>query len=277
MTGDAQVRERRIETTVGPLAVRIHEMRPGLPTALLWHSLFVDSRTWARVEDELGAERRLIEIDGPGHGRSGDPGRRYSMDDCAVAACEVLDALGVTEPVDWLGNAWGGHVGIVLASRWPDRLRTLAIVGTPIDAYGRKGLMETRLLLALHRVLGPVRYLQNALTDVLLSQRTRARDPEAVALVSSSFADADPVAMRNAVVSISLRRTNLAPLLPEIEVPTLFVTGAEHQEWPLERARAAAELLPHGSFEVLEHSAYLGPLEVPRELGALVRRHWARE
>ena len=28
------------------------------------------------------------------------------------------------EPVDWVGNAWGGHVGIVFAATWPDRCRT---------------------------------------------------------------------------------------------------------------------------------------------------------
>jgi pimeloyl-ACP methyl ester carboxylesterase len=275
MIGDAGVQQRRIETRVGPLAVRIREARPGLPTAVLWHSLFVDSRSWGRVEEDLGAERRLVEIDGPGHGGSGDSGRRYTLGDCAAAACEVLDALGVTEPVDWVGNAWGGHVGIVVASRWPDRIRTLVTVGTPVHGYGRKGRVETGLLLVLHRVMGPSRFLQKAVTDVLLSTRTRTHDHDAVALVGTTFADADPAAMRNAVVSISLRRPDLSDLLPRVEIPTLFVTSPEHQEWPPERARAAAALLPRGSVEVVPDAAYLTPLETPAELATLLRRHWA--
>lgn len=67
---------RFVETPVGRLAVRT---RGEGPPAVLWHSLFVDDRSWHRVEDELAAERRLILVTGPGHGRSGDPGRRYTQ------------------------------------------------------------------------------------------------------------------------------------------------------------------------------------------------------
>ena len=39
---------RRIQTRVGSLAVRV---RGEGPPAVLWHSLFVDERSWQRVED----------------------------------------------------------------------------------------------------------------------------------------------------------------------------------------------------------------------------------
>ena len=55
-----------IETNVGSLAVR--ERGEGRP-AVLWHSLFMDERSWERVEEDLSAERRLVLITGPGHGR----------------------------------------------------------------------------------------------------------------------------------------------------------------------------------------------------------------
>jgi pimeloyl-ACP methyl ester carboxylesterase len=93
---------------------------------VLWHSLFVDDRTWNRVEDDLARARSLVIITGPGHGNNPDPGRRYDVDECAEAAADVLAALRVDEPVDWVGNAWGGHVGVVFAARWPQRCRTLS-------------------------------------------------------------------------------------------------------------------------------------------------------
>jgi hypothetical protein len=45
-------------------------------------------------------------ITGPGHEASANPGRRYTMEECAAAAATVLDVLGINEPVDWVGNAW---------------------------------------------------------------------------------------------------------------------------------------------------------------------------
>lgn len=103
-----------IPTTVGPLECRRYG--EGSPV-VLWNSLFVDDRSWARVEEDLASDHQVIVINGPGHGRSGDPGRRYNQDECATAALQVLAAFGVDNRVDWVGNAWGGAVGIVIAAR----------------------------------------------------------------------------------------------------------------------------------------------------------------
>ena len=71
------------------------------PAAVLWHSLFVDSRSWSRLHGLLREDRRLVLIDGPGHGKSGSPSADFDLDDCAEAATDVLDAVGVQKPVDW--------------------------------------------------------------------------------------------------------------------------------------------------------------------------------
>jgi alpha/beta hydrolase fold len=98
-----------IDPTVGRLHV---EVDGDGPPAMLWHSLFVDSGSWARMRPLLRDERRLIVVDGPGHGRSSTPPGDFRLDDCAQAAAEVMDASDVSKPVDWVGNAWGGHVGL---------------------------------------------------------------------------------------------------------------------------------------------------------------------
>jgi pimeloyl-ACP methyl ester carboxylesterase len=95
---------------------RLHVGQAGSgPPAVLWHSLSVDSRSWGPLVDAYGAHRHVVTIDGPGYGRSSPIHRDFTLDECAQAAGEVLDQLGITEPVDWVGNAWGGHVGITLA------------------------------------------------------------------------------------------------------------------------------------------------------------------
>jgi pimeloyl-ACP methyl ester carboxylesterase len=91
-----------VDTKVGRLHV---ETDGDGPPAVLWHSLFVDSTTWSPLRPLLRQDRRLIVIDGPGHGKSGWPAADFALDDCADAAFEVLDAVGVPESVDWLGNA----------------------------------------------------------------------------------------------------------------------------------------------------------------------------
>ena len=120
------------------------------PAALLWHSVFVDERSWERVIPDLAQDRQLILVTGPGHGMSRDIGHQYSMEDCAEAAIEVLQSTGVEGPVDWVGNAWGGHVGIVVAPHHPDRVRTLVTSGTPVHPYIRADRPSTHLLAVLY-------------------------------------------------------------------------------------------------------------------------------
>lgn len=267
----AQPDETVIATRVGPLHVR--QVGSG-PPAVLWHSLFVDSASWRAVEPSLSADRRLILIDGPGHGASGDSGKPYTMRDCAEAARDVLNALGVTEPVDWVGNAWGGHVGITLATAHPERLRSLIAIGTPVAAYTPAGARETRLLLAVYRLLGPVGFIRNAVAEALLSPATHARNPQAADYVRAQIGGADRRRLGNAVESISLRREDLTGLLPDIRVPTLFVTGADHTGFTPAQAREAVALVPGGQLATVPDAAYLAPLEQPDETARVVRRFW---
>lgn len=103
---------RTVETRLGPLAVRL--LGEG-PPAVLWHSLFVDERSWGRVENDLATQRRLVLITGPGHGASGDPDRRYTLDDCAEAAeasrLRGLLRLGCQFPPRWDSCRHGSSPG----------------------------------------------------------------------------------------------------------------------------------------------------------------------
>jgi pimeloyl-ACP methyl ester carboxylesterase len=263
-----------VETPVGRLAVRV--VGRGQP-AVLWHSLFVDDRSWDRLVPHLATERQLVIVTGPGHGSSSDPGRRYSNEECAAAARLTLENLGVRLPVDWIGNAWGGHVGAITAATWPELVRSLVMLGTPISALTAFERLRTYLLLGLYGLSGPSSMVVNGTTNVLLSPRTRAEDPEAVQQVHDCLRRADRRMLRNAVVSVSLRRTDLTGLLQRLAQPVLILTGAAHHGFTPEQARAAARLVQHGEVAIVPDTAYLVPLEDPGTVAKLVRDFWAAQ
>jgi pimeloyl-ACP methyl ester carboxylesterase len=264
--------QHRIDTPVGQLAVRVRGA--GQP-AVLWHSLFVDDRSWDRMVPELSQQRRLVIITGPGHGTSGDPGRRYTNDECATAAVVVLDQLGIDGPVDWVGNAWGGHVGVEFAATWPERCRTLAMFGTPVAALTTLERLRTYALLGLYRLRGPNSAVVDGATKVLLSPHTLAQDPAAVRLVHDCLRSADRDMLRTAVRSISLNRTNLSDQLGRVTAATLIVTGADHHGFTPDQARTAATLAPNAAAAVVPDAAYLVPLEAPEHSTRLLHQFWA--
>jgi pimeloyl-ACP methyl ester carboxylesterase len=260
-----------IPTRLGTL--RVEASGSGRPV-VLWHSLFVDSTSWIRVRTALGASRRLLLIDGPSHGGSASPPRRFTLEECADAAIEILDDLGVTEPVDWVGNAWGGHVGVLFAAAHPERCRSLVTIGTPVHALGALERRRIRMMVALYRFVGPVGFLVKAVERGLLSRRTRATDPEAVHLVATAVRHAERRGMLTAMRSVMLGRPDLTPVLPSVIAPTLIVTGDDLPVLSPSAARAAAALLPHGSSAVIPGTRHLAPLESAQALEELVISFW---
>jgi len=263
-----------IDTPVGRLHVRV--IGTGQP-AVLWHSLFVDDRSWDRLIPHLPGHRQLVSITGPGHGASTDPGRRYSNEECAAAARLALQILDVRQPVDWIGNAWGGHVGIIAATTWPELIRSLVIIGTPIGALTPFERARTYLLLGLYGLAGPSAMVLNGTTNVLLSEQTRANDPEAVTLVHDCLRGADRRLMRNAVISVSLHRTDLSEPMRRLTQPALIITGKDHHGYTPDQAQASARLLPHGDAAVIPDATYLVPLEAPQAVANLVSTFWTTQ
>ena len=162
---------RMIETSVGRLHV---EIDGDGPPAVLWHSLFVDSGSWSRMRPLLRDERRMIVVDGPGHGQSSTPPPTFTLDDCAQAAVEVMDAVGASEPVDWVGNAWGGHVGLTLAAKVPERLRSVATIATPVHALTRRERLTIVPMVGVYRFIGAVPPLANGVVRALLGPAIHA-------------------------------------------------------------------------------------------------------
>jgi pimeloyl-ACP methyl ester carboxylesterase len=256
MTREHAASGSTIITRLGPLHVRATGAGP---TALLWHSLFVDSTTWARLEPALAKHHRLILVDGPCHGTNPPVRGPLTLDDCVGAAIDVLDHFGLAEPVDWLGNAWGGHVGALFAQTHPDRCRSLVAIGTPIHALTSAERRQVRLLAAVYRVAGP-RPLVNSLVGTLIGPRARTDDPDGFAIVVDAFRRAGRRGMYDATRWFSIRRPDLTPVLDRLDTPTLLATNHNDDMWTVANARAAASHLHRGGLVILPGDGHIGPL-----------------
>lgn len=263
----------RIGTRLGELSVEtIGHGR----ACVLWHSLFVDSRTWDRMRDGLAARRTLVIVDGPSAGRSAPMTRTASIAACAEAAIEVLDHLGITEAVDWVGNAWGGHVGIALAAGHPHRIRSLVAIGSPTHALGAHGGSERRkvqLLSVLYGLLGPIPPITGAVLGALLTDRTRAGDEEACAIVREGFGGPPRRAMVLAARSFALDRPDLGDAAARIVAPVLFLATSDRGEWTPEQAAAVAAGMPDARAAAVPGRG-IPPLEAPRETLEEILAFW---
>jgi pimeloyl-ACP methyl ester carboxylesterase len=256
---------------------RLHVRRAGTgPPVVLWHSLFVDSRSWGQLIDELARQRTVYAIDGPSHGKSESVPRDFTFAEVVVSAEQALDRLGLTEPVDWVGNAWGGHVGIRLATG--ARLRTLTTIGTPVQGFTvREKLTKAWPLVGMYRFTGPTGFVVKLLFDSLVGKDSIAAQPDQAAAVMASFREADRHGMYHAMRSMMLQRTSIEDLLGSIKVPTLVMTVRDDVTgWRPDEARRTCAAIADCRVEEVAGTGHVSPLLIDRDrILRLVTEFWS--
>ncbi len=263
-------RVERVRTRLGDLHVRI--VGTGR-TTVLWSSMFVDSHTWDALIPHLGAGRRFVLVDGPGLGLSDPLLRRSSIAEAADAAGDLLTGLGVDGPVDWVGNAFGGHVGYLLAAR-AGALRSLVTISAPVDPVSAALRAQICALLPLLRLAGPVGPVRNAVVSAMLTDAS-ANDDGIRRVVVESLGRPSRRSLTNAVRSFILGRTDLTDDLPAIEVPCLYVASDDRGDWSPEAAVVAAGLTPEAQVVTIANARTLIPLEQPADLAVHLVRFWS--
>lgn len=266
---------RQVPTRLGRLRVRV--LGHG-PATVLWPSMFVDGRTFDALLPLL-PERRLVVVDGPGLGASEPLRRRSTIAEAADAAQDLLTwvaaaNLGLGGPVDWVGNAFGGHVGYELARR-PGVLRSLAAVSAPTEPVPPALRRQIALLGPLLRVLGPVGPVRQAILSALVTDAA-AVDPVVRSAVLDSVRAPTRRSLSLALRSFIVDRVDVTSGLAEIAIPCLYVAGDDRGDWTPKAATAAAALTPSASAVTIPGARTLVPLEQPQALARELLSFWSR-
>ncbi len=130
------------------------------------HSYLMDYRHFAPQIEALSAHYRVIAYDHRGHGQSGKLSQDYSMEIIYQDGLDLLDALGI-ESCHWIGLSTGGFVGMRIAIRRPERLRSLVLMDTSAETEPSVGRWKYSAMFALVRLAGFGPVMGTAMTGSL--------------------------------------------------------------------------------------------------------------
>lgn len=108
------------------------------PILLLQHGNGRTGAFWYRWVPYLARHYRILRPDLRGLGQSGrdfDLATELTLDTLVGDLTAILDAYG-GRPVHYVGESMGGILGLALAARHPERVRTLTLVATPVSISG---------------------------------------------------------------------------------------------------------------------------------------------
>ncbi|MDI9348634.1 MAG: alpha/beta fold hydrolase [Candidatus Symbiobacter sp.] len=216
----------------------------------------------------LAQKMRVIAPDMVGFGYSDRPdGIQYSLDVWVRQAVGLLDALNIKQ-TDVLGNSFGGALALALASRHPERVRRLILMGAvgvefPLTsgldlAWGYQPSLEN-----MKQLLDVFAYDRGLVTDDLARLRYQASIRPGV---QESFAAMFP-APRQRWITAMCTPEHAIRALPH---KTLIIHGRDDRVIPLANALKLLELIHDSRLHVFARCGHWTQIEHAAEFSALV-------
>jgi pimeloyl-ACP methyl ester carboxylesterase len=249
--------------------LRIAYTRAGSgPPLILVHGAPSDSRAWQWMVPDLARDHTVIAWDGPGFGRSSAIDDGWRAPEFAHALAGFVAALGVERP-HVVGHSFGTMVALALFRHHPSVPASLVLVGGYAGWAG--SLPADEVERRLHAFLD-------------MADQGDEYDPMSYPgffsdLIPADRASATATMMRENIRPATVRsaahigaETDLRPVLPTIDVPTLVLHGEEDARSPVAAARALHAQIPGSELVVLPHLGHACCIEAPEACAAEIRR-----
>ena len=193
---------------------------------LFSHGLALSARQFEPQVTALRDCYRCIAYDHRGQGRSA-PSKLRSVDieTLTADAIALIEALGLA-PVHFCGHSMGGFIGMRLAARRPELIRSLMLLDTSADPEPPDNVPRFRRMSRIARYFGTWLVIDS--TMKLMFGHTTLADPARAAERRAwrSALQANRRTIWRAVNGV-IERRGIANELSSIKVPTLILAGEE--------------------------------------------------
>jgi pimeloyl-ACP methyl ester carboxylesterase len=271
----AEREDREWIAPVNGAALRVEEVGGGTQTVVFSNALFTNRALFDVPVAALSGDHRCIRYDHRGQGDSGVGAPQSSPDRLGTEglyedAVALLDELGV-ESCHWVGASVGGFVGIRLAARHPDRVRSLTLIGFSRGPMSRADARSINLMFGmvrLGRLLGPVgtamlrrvceQVMRNMFGPTFMSDPERSVDRELWRQRFTAQLVPEAIPMLRQVFD----HHNPPELLAGVQVPTLIIVGEEDVGGPGD-ALEAQRAIPDARLVTVEGAGHMVLVEQP--------------
>jgi pimeloyl-ACP methyl ester carboxylesterase len=241
------------------IRIAFEEAGSGAPLLLL-HGFVLDHTLWDAQVETLARSYRLILPDLRALGQTENPDVQISMEQMADDMAGLLMALDIPAAAV-AGFSMGGFVLAQMVLRHPLKVRAAAFLCT--RATADTAAQQKRRLELMRLVTDEgIRAFSQVFSPHLFSHAYASAHPEGVEKIRRVVEAQRPEGIA-AVLDAMRRREDATPRLGEIQVPCAVVAGELDELIQVQDMKELHEGLKDSTFEVIEGSGHMAPMEAP--------------
>lgn len=245
----------------------VEEHGSGPETVVFAHGLLWSGRMFDAQVAALQDRYRCITYDLRGQGWSEVTAEGYDLDTLTADAVALIDALGAA-PCHFVGLSMGGFIGLRLAARHPELLRSLCLLETSADPEPAENVLRYRMLNFVARWFG-LKLVAERVMPIMFGQ-TFLNDParaEERALWKGRMIGNDRIGISRAVQGV-IDREGVVDELDQIDVPTLIVVGDEDAATVPAKSERMHARIPHSELVVIPRAGHTSTVEEPEAVNS---------
>jgi 3-oxoadipate enol-lactonase len=244
----------------------------GKDTIVFSHGLLMSSEMFRAQIEHFKSRYRCIAYDHRGQGRSEVTETGYDLEQLTQDAVAFIEALDVGA-VHFVGLSMGGFIGMRLASRRPELLKSLTLMCTSADTESNRLKYS---LMTLVFQLGGRKLIHKRLMKVLFG-KTFLSDPGRQSEKErwSQHLLHLPTTISKSVSAV-IHRSGVADELSTIELPVLILAGEEDMAIPVEKARSLHERITGSVLHIIPGSGHSITIEQPDVVNRLMEEFLSR-
>jgi pimeloyl-ACP methyl ester carboxylesterase len=229
----------------------------GRPVILL-HGWLGSWGLWQETMENLGARYRTYALDFWGFGESGKKRESYAVQDFVSLVDQFMEHLGI-ESAPLVGHSMGGTVSLSVAIQYPERVRKVVVIGSPIVGSSLSLLLklfgQRPVAYVVYHNLWGLRYGFRMLSPFY------TRDPRWPEMMDR---DLSQTTLESFLLSIaSLRETDLRPDISQIRVPVMGMYGDKDIVVHPEQWKPLQKELPGSRIERFTTAGHFPMLDEP--------------
>jgi 3-oxoadipate enol-lactonase len=260
----------QLKASVNGVELYYEETGSGPETIVFSHGLLMSGDMFAEQVQAFQKDYRCICYDHRGQSRSEITPSGYDMDTLADDAAALILELDCS-PCHFAGVSMGGFVGMRLAIRQPELLRSLVLLETTADPEPEQNKGPYRRLAFIGRWLS-FRLVINPLMKIMFG-RSFLEDPNRSALREkwkNHLLGLNRSGTARAAHGV-IDREGVYDHLAEINTPTLILVGKEDVATPPEKSERMHHAIQGSVFHELPRGGHSSTIEEPESVNRAMR------